>query len=106
MKGRDFLRQGLGVTSSLIAATHSPLTLAQTISQTGFSKPIINLNNFNLPTIEEGKTIQGKQVFKLRLQQGQTRILADTTTETIGINQDFLAPVLRMKKGQTVRMEV
>ncbi|WP_040727396.1 multicopper oxidase family protein [Thiomicrorhabdus sp. Kp2] len=106
MKRRDFLRQGLGMTSGLIAATHSPLTLAQTISQTGFSKPIFNLNDFNLPTIEEGQTIQGKQVFKLRLQQGQTRILADTTTETIGINQDFLAPVLRMKKGQTVKMEV
>jgi blue copper oxidase len=106
MKRRDFLMQGLGVTSGLITATHAPLSLAQTIDQTGFSKPTFHLNDFSLPPLEEGQSIQGKQVFKLTLQQGQTRILADTTTETIGINQNFLAPVLRMKKGQTVKMEV
>jgi len=106
MKRRDFLWQGLGMTSSLIAATQAPLALAQTIDQTGFSKPIFHLNDFSFPPLEEGQSIQGKQVFKLTLQQGQTRILTDTTTETIGINQDFLAPVLRMKKDQFVKMEV
>ncbi len=106
MKRRDFLLQGLGVTSGLITATHAPLSLAQTIDQTGFSKPAFHLNDFSLPPLDEGQTIGGKQVFKLTLQQGQTRILGDTTTETIGINQNFLAPVLRMKKGQTVKMEV
>jgi bilirubin oxidase len=106
MKRRDFLQQGLGLTSGLITAAYTPLALAKTIEQTAFSKPYFKANEFNLPAIEEGQTVNGKQVFKLTLQQGKTRILADTTTETIGINQDFLGPVLRMKKGQVVKMEV
>ncbi|MBE0494634.1 MAG: multicopper oxidase domain-containing protein [Thiomicrospira sp.] len=106
MNRRNFLRQGLGITSGLITAAYVPFTLAETAGQTGISKPNYYLNDFNLPALDEGQTIQGKQVFKLALQQGETRILADKTTKTIGINQDFLAPVLRMKKGQVVRMEV
>ncbi|WP_019896270.1 multicopper oxidase family protein [Hydrogenovibrio halophilus] len=106
MKRRDFLRQGLGLTSGLITAAHAPFALAQTDSQAAFSGRSVPLNDFNLPALEEGQSIQGKQVFTLSLQQGEAQILGDRRTETIGINQGFLAPVLRMKKGQQVRMEV
>lgn len=105
MNRRDFLRQGLAISSGLITAT-VPFSFAGAFGQTVDSNANFRLNDFNLPDLDEGQTIQGKQVFKLALQQGETQILANKATQTIGINQDFLGPVLRMKKGQVVKMQV
>ncbi len=62
--------------------------------------------DFYLPDLEQGQPLNGKQRFTLTLQQGKTKILPDVTTQTIGINQEFLGPVIRIKKGQKLRMEV
>lgn len=106
MNRRDFLRQGLAISTGLITAAQAPFLFAESFSQTRGATPNFRLNDFNLPALDEGQFIQGKQVFNLTLQQGETRILSDKITKTIGINQDFLGPVLRMKKGQVVKMQV
>jgi hypothetical protein len=48
MKIRDFLLQGLSMTSCSNTATHAPLVLAQTVDQMGLSKPTFHLNDFRV----------------------------------------------------------
>ncbi|GMR07481.1 MAG: multicopper oxidase domain-containing protein [Gammaproteobacteria bacterium] len=109
MKRRTFLLGGLGVAAGVTAVTSVPFARSMgsmMMGQGGYYRPSIKLQDFSLPALDEGSTIQGKQVFKLSLQSGESRILPKVSTPTIGINQNFLAPVLRFKKNQTVRMEV
>jgi len=106
MKRRDFLIGGLGVTAGVTAVSFAPFAMGQMMGQRGYYQPSFGMQDFAVPALDEGTTIQGKQVFKLALQSGESRILPNASTATIGINQNFLAPVLRFKKNQTVRMEV
>ncbi|GMR06001.1 MAG: multicopper oxidase domain-containing protein [Gammaproteobacteria bacterium] len=107
MKRRDFLIGGLGVTTGVTAVSFAPFAMGQMMmGQRGYYHPSFGLQDFAVPALDEGTTVQGKQVFKLALQSGESRILPNASTATIGINQNFLAPVLRFKKNQTVRMEV
>ncbi len=107
MKRRDFLIGGLGVTAGVTAVSFAPFAMSQMMmGQGGYYYPSFGLQDFAVPALDEGEMVQGKQVFKLALQSGESRILPNASTATIGINQNFLAPVLRFKKNQTVRMEV
>ncbi len=106
MKRRDFLLTGLGVTAGVTAVSFAPYAMSQMMGRRRNYQPSFSLQNFAVPALDEGTAIDGKQVFKLALQSGESRILPNTSTATIGINQNFLAPVLRFKKNQTVRMEV
>lgn len=107
MKRRDFLLGGLGVTAGIAAVSSGTFAMGSMMSgQSGYFRPTLRLQDFSIPALDEGTAIQGKQVFKLTLQEGKTQILPGLSTATIGINQNFLAPVLRFKKNQTIRMEV
>jgi len=107
MKRRDFLLGGLGVTAGIATISSGSFAIGQMMSGGNSYLPASpSLQDFALPALDEGTTIQGKQVFKLNLQAGESQLLPGLTTPTIGINQNFLAPVLRFKKNQTVRMEV
>ncbi len=113
MKRREFLIGGLGVTAGIAAATSTTFAMGRMMGGSGgmmgsgsYYQPSFARQDFALPALDEGVTVNGKQVFKLNLQSGETRILPKAPTPTIGINQNFLAPVLRFKKNQTVRMEV
>lgn len=44
--------------------------------------------------------------FTLIVQQGVTNFLKDVDTPTMGYNTNFLGPVIRVKRGQTVNMHV
>ncbi len=107
MKRRDFLLGGLGVTAGIATVTSGSFAMGQMMSGGNDAyRPPLSLQDYALPALDEGTSIQGKQVFKLTLQAGESQLLPGLSTETIGINQNFLAPVLRFKKDQTVRMEV
>ncbi len=101
MKRRTFLQHSLGGLAGLAL----PVS-ALAYHNNSFQSHAYSRKPFALPPLDEGKWVNGKRVFNLTLQKGESKILDDTTTETIGINQAFLAPVLRFQKGDTVKMQV
>lgn len=54
------------------------------------------------PTTDE----QGRQVFDLTAQHGVSSFLPGATTDTYGVNQDYLGPTLRTERGAAVQMNV
>lgn len=59
-----------------------------------------------IPPIDQGNVIDGVRVFALSLQNGKTEFFKGLETDTRGINASYLGPVLRMRSGESVRMEV
>ncbi len=74
----------------------------QLLQAKGFSAP----NAFQVPALELGER-SGKDVyFDLRIQSGPSKILPNKTTQTWGVNQNFLGPSLRVNKGDRVHVRV
>jgi FtsP/CotA-like multicopper oxidase with cupredoxin domain len=59
-----------------------------------------------LPALDEGQLEGGLRRFDLRLAAGESEFLAGRTTETWGINAPFLGPVLRIRAGERVLLNV
>lgn len=59
-----------------------------------------------LPQLDEGRVENGVRIFDLAIRGGQTEFFQGRPADTIGINADYLGPVLRMRTGETVRMNV
>lgn len=63
-------------------------------------------NTFVVPPLDQGQR-HGKQVrFVLNLQQGKTAFLPGMETPTLGINVPYAGPVLRVRKGDAVSLQV
>ncbi len=58
------------------------------------------------PLAESHVDADGRRVFELTAQAGQTRLLPGTTTETWGFNGSYLGPTLRAERGEEVAVEV
>lgn len=58
------------------------------------------------PPLDSGRSEAGKRVFDLSVAPGQVDFFEGAATETIGINADFLAPVLRARAGDRLKMNV
>ncbi len=56
-------------------------------------------NRFQVPMLETGKRIGKDVYFDLNIQFGQSAILPNQLTPTLGINQPFLGVTLRASKG-------
>ena len=66
------------------------------------------LNTFVIPPLDKGQR-QGngnKVIFNLAINAGQSSFFRGVNTPTIGLNQSYLGPVLRAKKGDTVSIHV
>lgn len=97
---REFIKSlGIG-TTSLILPTISTLVLAEVTNPGKFQ------NSFAVPPLDEGKRQGNKVRFNLTLQQGKSSFFPGTTTSTLGINGNYLGPVLRAKRGDTVSLNV
>lgn len=59
-----------------------------------------------MPALFEGTLQNGRQVFDLNVAAGETRFFKDAATRTIGINQSYLGPILRIASGTPLRMNV
>jgi FtsP/CotA-like multicopper oxidase with cupredoxin domain len=59
-----------------------------------------------IPPLDEGQMQGGVRVFDMQVQTGQTEFFEGLKTDTLGINGSYLGPTLRMKSGETVRMNV
>ncbi len=94
---RSFLLGGSAIALSSFVFSG---TLAQAQSKDRFSTPV------SIPLVETGTVKDGVRVFDLTLQNGQTEFFDGLQTDTSGINGGYLGPVLRMRSGETVRMNV
>jgi FtsP/CotA-like multicopper oxidase with cupredoxin domain len=63
-------------------------------------------NPLALPPLEEGRLIDGARRFDLTLQYGVSNFLGDRPTPTVGINANYLGPVLRVLQGDDVMFRV
>lgn len=63
-------------------------------------------NELRIPALHTGEMQAGSQRYKLQLQTGARQFLQGLTTETLGINGDFLGPTLRLVNGSDVAFSV
>ena len=59
-----------------------------------------------IPRLETGQMNGDVRTFGLSVQTGMREFFDDLKTDTMGINGDYLGPVLRMRKGERVRLHV
>ena len=59
-----------------------------------------------LPPLIEGRSENGHRVFDLTLRNGMSNFLNTVPTPTVGINNDFLGPVIRVQRGDNVKFNV
>jgi len=59
-----------------------------------------------IPALDKGTLTDGVRVFDLSMQAGESEFFKGRKTATNGINGAYLAPVLRMRQGETVRFNV
>jgi FtsP/CotA-like multicopper oxidase with cupredoxin domain len=59
-----------------------------------------------IPPLLRGDIKSGNRVFDLKLQNGETEFFPGYKTKTKGINGSYLGPALRMRRGETVRVNV
>ncbi len=101
MKRRTFVKSAtLSLSASALAAIEATrfggLALAKTAAPDRFSQP------FRIPPLDEG-TRNGSEVhFKLGIDWGESNFIGNLATPTLGINSQYLGPVLRAKRGDTV----
>ncbi len=61
-------------------------------------------NTLRIPRLLEGRSSGGDRLFELTARPGRTELLPGKQTPTWGINGAFLAPTLRARRGETVRI--
>ncbi|MCF6190470.1 MAG: multicopper oxidase domain-containing protein [Cocleimonas sp.] len=64
------------------------------------------LNSFVVPALDRGIRKGNNVSFKLAIQAGKTSFFNGVNTPTLGLNQSYLGPVLRAKRGDTVSINV
>ena len=63
-------------------------------------------NPLELPPLLEGHPEAGIQVYDLTLQRGHRNFFSDLATPTAGINGSFLGPVVKVNRGDRIRLNV
>ena len=58
------------------------------------------------PPLLLGTLVDGVRTFDLQMQTGQVQFTGNGTTNTLGINGPFLAPTLRVRRGEQVQFNV
>lgn len=59
-----------------------------------------------IPPLERGRLEGGRRIFDLTMQDGTHEFFSGYHTPTKGINADYLAPVLRLTRGEMTRFNV
>ncbi len=108
MKRRTFIKSAAAGAGSLgiayaaggaISNLVSP-ALATTDSSQSFSRPL------PIPPLDTGLRDGNQVKFKLQVQSGTSNFIGDLSTPTLGINGDYLGPVLRARRGDRVSFEI
>lgn len=59
-----------------------------------------------LPKLDEGRLVDGVREFDLTVALGKTEFLPGLLTDTVGINAPFLGPLVKLRAGEAVRLNV
>ena len=94
---RKFL---LGSTAILLPALLISGSFADAQQQPKFEDPVA------MPPLDAGLVVGGVRVFELELQNGTTEFFSGLQTRTSGINGSYLGPMLRMRTGEKIRLNV
>jgi len=90
---------GLAYGTGALSGLSSP-ALALSHNGDPFARPL------PIPALDTGLR-EGKNVhFKLSIQQGNSNFIDNLSTPTLGINGDYLGPVLRAQQGDRISFEV
>lgn len=65
-----------------------------------------SMNALQIPPLHAGEARAGSRHYSLQLQSGTRQFLAGLTTQTLGINGNFLGPTLRLRNGSDVAFSV
>lgn len=98
MKRRDFMK--LGVLSSFAAVIPANANKEEIGLFLDFSKKL------NIPPLLEPSIEDNIKVFNLNVQEGEAEFLRGAKTKTYGVNTDFLGPTIKVKKHDTIRLNV
>jgi len=96
MQSRRTFIQSLGAAGLLLPL--SPLLAKSTAG--------VPFNPFVVPALDRGIRQGNKVTFNLTINAAQTSFFKDVKTPTLGLNQSYLGPVLRARRGDTVRINV
>ena len=96
---RTVLRRGVAFGSVLAA----PSFLASCAP--AFTPDLVS-NASGIPPLLTARTENGTDVFDLALVHGETEFFKGLKTPTIGINQSYLAPTVRVTAGNDIRLNV
>ncbi len=88
----------IGIAAGTAGLLFGQTSLAASHSQS--AKPL------NIPPLDLGTMAGGVRVYDLNIQRGETEFFDDVKTPTKGINGSYLGPVLRMKQGENIRLNV
>ncbi len=105
---RRSLLKGLMASTAIIALDNSYSTAfkADSLLVSPANARPTPTNNLPIPPLLEGKMTGGVRVYDLNLQKGLTEFIPGKKTKTLGINQDYLGPTIRMVDGEKIRLNV
>ena len=98
MLTRRLAIKSLGVGLSVAGLRMSPWLRAQ--DNAASQQPL------SIPSLDAGTFSTGSNNFDLNLQRGNHSFLPGLSTETLGINGNYLGPTLRFKRNQKVALKV
>ncbi len=94
---RNFLKTGA---SGILVLGAAGLPLA------AFAQPAGAINALKIPALDAGRIDGGVRVYDLTVQNGTTEFFTGYQTRTSGINGSYLGPILKMRDGEDVRINV
>ena len=97
---RQFLRSSAAGGIALTTTVGFNGSAIANIASSQFGVPL------RLPPILEGRLENGKRIIDLSLQAGFSHFLGNIPTPTAGINGAFLGPVIRVQRGEDVKLNV
>lgn len=99
MQRRDFVK--LGIISSWSTFLGANSTKQYITTFPSFSKPLA------IPPVLKPKIHKdGTKEYNLNIQEGEVGFFNGAKTKTFGVNTDFLGPTIRVKKDDTIRINV
>lgn len=110
MKRRKFLTLSLTTATLLLAGcgggSNNGDSMSSMMSSNSSDLSSVSVPDFNsklvIPPLLEGVDINGVLNFDLNIQKGITSFFEGTTTNTFGINGNFLGSTLRVKNGDNI----
>ncbi len=100
---RRSLLKGLMAGTAIAALDHS--FSADLLLSSAQAKPNLT-NTLPIPPLLEGTQTEGVRVYDLTLQKGVSHFIPNKDTDTLGINQAYLGPTLKLVDGEKIRLNV